>query len=510
MKPKLTRREFLRFAKSLTLMPVLNFLPTHRDSHPLQGRAKPNIILILFDALSANNLSLYGYPRQTSPNLERFASRANVYHAHHSAANFTTPSTASLFTGTYPWTHRAFHLSSLITPAFRPKNLFGLVEGIYTTVAFTQNVYADMLLYQFQDNIDNHVRLDSFTLVGNVFYNKYFARDGAYALKAIDQFLFKRQEAHGSLLLSFLNDLDVLFQEKTIAERFADIYPEGLPRLANTDLYYSLSQVTDGLRAEFDGLSTPSFFYIHLMPPHEPYVPTRQFLGSFSDGWSPPQKKKHRLAPGVAEERLVERRQTYDEFIANLDAEFGRLLEVMEKSGLLDNSYVIVTSDHGELFERGAHGHSTPLVFEPVVRIPLIISTPGQNVRNDIHALTSNIDLLPTILHLSGLPSAEWCEGGLLPGLGGVISPERSIFIVESKSNPAFSPLRKFTAAMIKGQYKIVRYMGYRNYKDEFELYDLENDPEEFENRYDPSHPIVKDLQHELEQKLQEADQPYL
>jgi len=51
---------------------------------------------------------------------KRFASRATVYHNHHSAGNYTTPSTASLFTSTYPWTHRALNLSSLISPAVRP------------------------------------------------------------------------------------------------------------------------------------------------------------------------------------------------------------------------------------------------------------------------------------------------------------------------------------------------------------------------------------------------------
>ena len=60
-----------------------------------------------------------------------FAARATVYHNHHSAGNFTTPSTASLFTSTYPWTHRAINLSSLISPAVRPQNLFRLLDDAY-------------------------------------------------------------------------------------------------------------------------------------------------------------------------------------------------------------------------------------------------------------------------------------------------------------------------------------------------------------------------------------------
>src|SRR3972149_189137 len=60
-----------------------------------QAGDRPNIIVLVLDAMSAQNLSIYGYPRPTMPNLERFAQRATVYHSHLSAGNFTTPGTAS-------------------------------------------------------------------------------------------------------------------------------------------------------------------------------------------------------------------------------------------------------------------------------------------------------------------------------------------------------------------------------------------------------------------------------
>ncbi len=80
---------------------------------------------------------------------------------------------------------------------------------------------------------------------------------------------------------------------------------------------------------------------------------------------------------------------------------------------------MIFSSDHGEMFERGTHGHSTPLLYEPVIRVPLLISSPGQLERKDIHTLTSNVDILPTLAHISGLPVPDWAEGEVLPGLGG-------------------------------------------------------------------------------------------
>jgi len=301
MKSSLNRREFLKLAATASLTPLLRLAPGLA-----QNQALPNIIIILFDALCALNLSAYGYPRQTSPNMERFAERATVYHNHHSAGNFTTPSTASLFTSTYPWTHRAINLSSLISPAVRPQNLFRLLDEAYNQAAYTQNVYADMLLYQFEQHLDNHLPLDSFTLSGNVYYDNLFPNDAIYGLKSVDQFLFKREEAHGSLFLSILNDLSTQFKTQLYSDRLKAEYPNGLPRIANTDVYFRLDQVMDGVIGMLNRLPQPSLAYIHLMPPHAPYTPAQSYLELFDDGWAPPPKKKHRLAAGISEERLTE------------------------------------------------------------------------------------------------------------------------------------------------------------------------------------------------------------
>jgi arylsulfatase A-like enzyme len=506
---QITRRDFLKAAATLGLVPFTYRSPFSQLGPYLQGDDLPNIIIFLFDTMSAPHLSVYGYPRETSPNIDKLANRSTVYHNHHSAGNFTTPSTASLFTSTYPWTHRAFSLSGLISPEVVPNNLFQMLHGSYYQAVFSQNVYANMLLYQFEQYLDRHDALDSYTLIGDTFNDYLFSNDAIPALKSTDQFLFKRQEAHGSLFLSILNDLSVSFRREYYLNKLSDLHPYGLPRISNTNVYYLNEEVMDGVIRMLDELPSPSFSYLHFMAPHEPYVPTSEYLGTFDDGWTPIEKKRHRLAPKVSQERLNERRQTYDEYIANIDAELGRALDHLEETGMLDNSYVIVTSDHGELFERGQHGHSTPLVFEPVIRVPLIISAPGQRERKDVHALTSNVDLLPTLLHIAGIPIPDWPEGQVLPGLGGEETPDRSIFVIEAKKNPAQSPLKKATTTLMKGQHKLVYYQGYKRYSGEYEFYDLENDPEEIHNQY-PDHPAAKELRAEHDQKLKEVDQPYL
>ena len=101
---------------------------------------------------------------------------------------------------------------------------------------------------------------------------------------------------------------------------------------------------------------------------------------------------------------------------------------------------MILTSDHGEMFQKGVSGHSTPLVFEPGVRVPLIISAPGQRQRQDVHALTSTVDLLPSLLQIAGKATPAWCEGEPLPYLGGErMQPSQHLSSSKPKRTPPTS-----------------------------------------------------------------------
>jgi arylsulfatase A-like enzyme len=508
MPSSITRRDFLKLAGAASLIPLLSQAKISLFPNQAGSPGSPNIIIIVFDALSALHLSLYGYARKTSPNMERLAQRSSVYHAHHSAANFTAPSTTSLFTGVYPWLHRVFSLNGLIARPFRAQNLWQYTAGAFYQAAMLQNMYADILLYQLKERLDRHIGPDEFNLVGSTFYNRLFTKDAVYGAKTYDQFLFDPKEKPGSLLLSVPIDLLRQFGKAVVAQRLAKTYPEGLPFLDGAETYFSIEQVMQGAQGLLDSLPQPFLAYLHFMPPHAPYRPERGFLGTFDDGWKPPKTKNHKLSSRRSPEHLDKQRQRYDEYIANLDEEFGRLLDHLESSGLLDNSYLMVTSDHGDLFGWGEQGHVTPLLFEPVIRIPLIISAPGQSQRRDIRSVTSNVDVLPTVLHLSGLEVPAVCEGQVLPGLGGDETTQRAIFAVEAKRNPAYEPLRKASLAMIRGRYKLVRYMGYGK-SDGYEFYDLEEDPGEMQDQYG-THPLAQEMQGELDAKLAAVNQPYL
>ena len=116
------------------------------------------------------------------------------------------------------------------------------------------------------------------------------------------------------------------------------------------------------------------------------------------------------------------------------------------------------------------------------------------------------------MLQIAGLPLPDWCEGQPLPALAGAPAADpassRDVFVVEAKANPAYEPLHKATLVLIRDQYKLVHYLGYKYYSDAYELYDLENDPEELQNLY-PDHPAARELQAELDSAAR-ARQPAL
>ncbi|MFN2159944.1 MAG: sulfatase [Anaerolineales bacterium] len=511
MKKSINRRDFIKLSAAMLFFPVASDLLDIKAE--IEGIAANNsqfnnVIIILFDALSALHLTTYDYPRSTSPNLAKFADRSFVYHNHHSAGNFTTPSTASFLTGTYPWKHRAFAYGNRVNEQHAPGNMFGLLRSRYNQIAYTQNLYADTFLRQFSPFLDRHLPLGSFSLTGGTFYDNFAQKDSYYAMGSLDDFLFDQDETSGSLFLSPVTDFISAIKLVSAKKKFQNQYPLGFPRQPKTKLAFTIDQVIDGVIQSMENWESPFLAYLHFIPPHSPYRPHRDYLDFFNDSWEPIEKPVHQLSKEISQDSLNKSRRDYDRYIANLDAEVGRLFDYLEGTGLMENSYVIFTSDHGEMFERGMRGHSTRMVFEPILRIPLFISVPGNRLRKDIYSLTNTVDLLPTLLHIAGLRVPEWCEGMVLPGFGAEKSSDRPAYAVEAKSNSIFKPLTKASVVLFKDQYKLIRYLGYKGAPYGYEFFDLKNDPEELNNLY-LTHKAAKEMQAALDLKISQVNKPF-
>src|SRR5688572_28227859 len=504
--PDINRRGFLKLAGAATSAVLLPQLISRLGSSLKQdASSSPNIIVLLFDAMSARNLSVYGYPRPTATNLERFAERAVVYHAHSAGGNYTIPGTTSLLTGTYPWTHRAINYDGQVKHDMVENNIFHALGKDYHRLAFGQNAWAQFVLTQFTIDIDTFLSPGAFGKLDHLL-SSYFPKDQNMVARALDDFVFKLEREPASLIFGPLQRM-LYFRDSIQLE--AEGYPRGLPQDVNYPVYFRLEDVFDGLASLLQDLPSPFFTYLHLFPPHAPYRASEKFYSKFLDRYSPVEKPIHRLGDGLSNLIVKTARRSYDEYIASLDWEFGRLLDAMENAGIFENSYVVITSDHGEMFERGEKAHTSVLLYDPIIHVPLMISKPGQKSRHDVYAPTHAVDILPTLLQLAGKPIPAWSEGKLLPGLGGVEDMERSSFIVEAKNTPAFQPFKKATIAMQKGHYKLIYYTGYES-EDAFELYDLHADIEELDDLYPAQPAIARRLKEELLESLFAANKPYM
>jgi arylsulfatase A-like enzyme len=499
----LSRRDFLKLASLTSLTwfasPLAGFSPQTTDEQ------RPNVIILVFDAWSARHLQFYGYPRRTMPNLERFLEKATVFHNHYAAGTFTIPGTASLLTGTYPWTHRALSLGSGgISDAHLNHQLFTLLSDTHSTLAYTQNKFADLLLYQFTQFIDTHLQTGEFNLGRRFIYNAGpFENDIQVAFASLENNELLDGENRTSSL--FINPLFRLWKMSMAMgndSRFAREYPLGLP---DDTEQFLLSDVIDGAIRTLQNLEEPGSAYLHFYPPHENYRPTQNFYKKFKDGWQPLEKPIHRLSWGrFSYPTLRQLNREYDEYIASWDAEVNRLFQFLQDSGLLDRSYVILTADHGELNERGERGHFSSMIFEPLIHIPLILFQPGQESRRDVYANTSATDILPTVAHLLGKPAPDWVDGQVLPGLGGEEDPERGIYSMDAKSNASFAPLTQTSVSLTKNRHRLT-YYDYPDHQ-QFEFYDLEDDREEMNDLY-PSQPaLARQMKDELLQKLAEIN----
>ena len=504
----ISRRDFLKLLK---LVPLAGFL------HPLQNMITApassngsNIIILVFDAWSALHLPLYGYPRDTMPNVEAFAKNAMIYHNHCSAGTFTVPGTASILTGLYPWSHRALQLYGTIIRTQSTHHMFSALRQSDSTLAYTQNKWADLIVDQARQDIDTYIKSGSFDLDQPIYEAPFFKNDSLAAFSSL--------EHEGSSL--FINPIMGLWQARTRfweELRYKDTYPHGLPDDING--LYTLKDVVDGAIDTLKKIKQPTFAYLHFYPPHDPYNPTAEFLEKFSgDGLQQIQKPIHPLAfradrystaqkvrryYGQAEEM----RLRYDQFLASWDAEVSRLFDFLSSSGLVANSYIFATSDHGEIFERGEIGHFTRLIFEPLIHVPLLVSVPGGKGRQDVYTRTSNVDLLPTLAYLTNNSIPSWAEGSLLPGLGGVDDPKRSVFVLDAKQNSSFEPLTQFSASLTKDTFRLTHYAYPNNQR--FEFYNLAEDPDELHNLYGQANDIMQPMKDELLNKLSEADQLY-
>ena len=232
---KFNRRDFLKLAGLLPLSFPASRLPVVQTS-------RPNILIIVFDAFSAYNVSLYGYGRATTPNLDRLSQRAIVYHNHHASSSFTTPGTASLLTGTLPWTHRAMESKGTVIDPYITRNIFSALKDYYR-IAYTHNGWANILLEQFRADLEELVPWKSLFLSSfDKFVPAWFGRDSDIATVGWTRTVDVASEGYSYSLL-FSRIYNVLLEHQYA--RLIKDFPRGLPSTGNIGSEFLLEEGID-------------------------------------------------------------------------------------------------------------------------------------------------------------------------------------------------------------------------------------------------------------------------
>lgn len=402
-------------------------------------RPKSNILLITFDALTAEDMSLYGYGLPTTPNIDAFAAAGTVFKNFYSASTFTTPSIATMLTGVYPTQHKVFQLTGGLPQGETSKSLpHALRAAGYITSAFVSNAYAYYLARDIKGGFD-------------LLPEPVFQRGGLQQLWSATEWLHQDSRI-GSRIDEYT---DLANTWNSLSGRPLDSFR----RFRAADTFACAEQMVAGLPDGF-------FLWVHIMTPHSPYLPGAAERNKFI----PDEKLKTfefegdeaalRWYPHYEpdqQEQIDMRRLAYDEFVATGDRAFGAFMSTLEKSGRMRNTTVIVSADHGESFEGGIYQHETQYMTRPVIHIPLIIRTPDQQEGRAIEYVADQTALAPTILELANVPKPSWMPGESLARWLNSASEGKGEGLAFSQFfeiNSIFEPLRHGTVGVIDGKYQ--------------------------------------------------------
>lgn len=459
---------WVHLAVVVVAVPVLWFYgirPFHdyeKASHPSVGIKLPDVYLITIDTLRADGMSLYGYGRETTPDLDQFAQRSFIFDYNFANSNFTTPSTTSIETGKLPWSHRVFHGGGFL----RGKN----AEEDLPAKLRERGYYTAMISSNFLATPFRHRTQGSYSAV------EYAAPIGFTGLR---------------LRASNLSNCNTQFTVSFSLMRFVGVITIGLDHIIWRDQYPSPSEdVFDRAKELLERHASvqPVFLWTHILPPHDPYWVPAPYRGTFVS--KSVRNYGRFVAPdpvhaqrGVAVREL---RNAYDEMTLYADHSAGEFLTWLDQTGRLDGSIVIISSDHGEMFDHGRLAHGGLDLYNGLIRIPLLIHLPGQTKGVRIAYASQEADLLSTVLDLIGAPLPDWSDGtSLKPLLEARKLENRYIFSMNLEPNRIFEPITKGTVAVMDNEYKFVRYLDsqreqlYRYRTDSGEEHDLiQSEPE--------------------------------
>jgi arylsulfatase A-like enzyme len=416
-------------------------------SLPPPPEGAPDIVLIVLDTVRAQNLSIYGYARPTSPTLEALAAEGALFLDATSPSTWSLASHASLFTGRYPSGHGA-HWENLFLDDRFPTLAGVLASRGYDTRCFTANAWISDGLgltrgFAWQDATWKSAEAGRMF----VFIHRLLARFGS-----------EPGDKGGAMVASHFAEW--------LRERPADARPSFV-FLNFLEAHFPYHQLPDDYLARYTTRPRPELREISLE------LMGAQFGGEVRD------------PAGAAAPAL----NMYDGGVLYSDHLLGRVLDALRERGTLDRTVLIVLSDHGEIL--GEHGDffgHGPSLHEPMIRVPLLVRYPPRVAAGTrVERPVSTVGVYATILDLADIePPPTLHVGSLLPVLAGeagggpVLSERHALSAMASGSvevsHPLMQPDWRYRAYRA-GNWKLIE-----TSRGETFLFDVAADPSESRN----------------------------
>ncbi|MFM7322913.1 MAG: sulfatase [Armatimonadota bacterium] len=404
------------------------------------SQRKPNIVLIAIDSLRADHMSCYGYPRLTTPVLDRFAAQGTLFERNYSPHIPTTSAYSSMLTG----------------------------QDVFTT---------QVVALRHQGPLRADVPTLPEILRGNGYNTTCVGFGGNPASRGFDQYLEfpgwgswneGRSPKAENLNKVALPELDRLVADDKpflLFLRHMDPHAPYLPPAPYERMFYHGNESDPANRS---------------MDPVMEFKPFRDFFAS----WMP---------PGISDKDYVVAQ--YDGAIAYMDAAIQSIFTALEAHGILDETIVVVNADHGEtLYEHECwfdhHG-----IYDNTLHVPLILRYPGKvPAGRRVSGFTHHKDLVPTLLDLAGIEHEGMFDGqSVLPMISGAVASHApSFYITECtwmRKHGWRTPEWKLIVALEPDFH----------FKPAVELYNLVEDPEENHNLAEARPDIVARLKAEMD-----------
>ena len=407
-----------------------------------------NVLLIVWDTVRAYNVTTNGYPRRTTPNLERWARQGVCYKSAISPAPWTYPSHSCFFTG--QWSYKLNTLWNHVLEAPDPTVAEFLTGRGYQTAGFAANT--DYLSYE--TGLDRGLtHFEDYPLTPQSFFGR----------TALGESIQKKIAA----LMDF-HRLKWLGIRSRDAREINKAFFDWLPRRRR---------------------DRPFFAFLNYFDTHMPYIPPPRPPAHFGNQPGSPRDYQHLLDFEFADmnkmspQEILMTRDYYNDCIAFLDQQLGNLLDELERQGLLDDTLVIMTSDHGEAFgDHRFYGHGNTLYLDETW-VPLVILSPNAPAGLVVEAPVSPRDLPATIVDQLGVADTSPFPGHSLSACWR-LSPGQALPVTSpafaEQAYPTMFVSRKGIGPKLRAfQFSLLAqgYHHFRNHAGTEQLYDLSRDP---------------------------------